>query len=103
MGIFNLQDIFDLNEEFEGTLRDVSISGPTAVFWLSLLEMLNILFAFLRSIKKGNWELQLEATHDMLPWFFAYDRPNYSRYLTYYWVQMMKLPQVHPQIYEEFR
>ena len=37
-----------------------------------------------------------------LPWMFAYDRPNYARFLTYYRVTMQKLPETHPAIHEEF-
>ena len=35
----------------------------------------------------------MQATEKMLPWMFAYDRPNYARFLTYYWVTMQKLPE----------
>ena len=101
--ILDCQEIFDLYEEFEETLRSVNISGATTVLWFSFMEMMNVLFAFLRSVKIGNWELHLQATRDMLPWFFGYDHQNYSRYLTYYWVQMSKLPETHPSIHNEFR
>ena len=58
---------------------------PTAEFWLSFIDMMDILFSLRRSIKTGDWKLHLNATRKMLPWFFAYDRPNYSRYLSLYW------------------
>jgi hypothetical protein len=38
----------------------------------------------------------------MLPWFFAYDRVNYSRYLSLYWCEMMALPESHPAVHEAF-
>ena len=37
----------------------------------------------------------------MLPWFFAYDRVNYARYLTIYWSEMNDLGTKHPSAYEE--
>ena len=38
----------------------------------------------------------------MLPWMFAYDHQNYSRFLTYYWSQMTRLPTTHTNIFNEF-
>ena len=38
----------------------------------------------------------------MLPWVFAYDRYNYARYLTLYFVNMLNLESSHPEIYGEF-
>ena len=38
----------------------------------------------------------------MLPWFFAYDRINYARYLTTYWLEMLKLPDSQPSVQEQF-
>ena len=56
--------------------------GPTASVWSSFLKMVQILFDFLRGIELGDWELHLQATENMLPWMFAFDRPNYTRFLT---------------------
>ena len=75
---------------------------PTAEFWLSFLDMMDILFSFRRSVKTGDWKLHLNTTHKMLPWFIAYNRPNYSRFLSLYWSEMQKLPETHPDIYAQF-
>ena len=95
-------EFFEILNRHESTLKDVNVSGPTAVFWFSFIEMINILFAFLRSVKLGIWDLHMKATHKMLPWFFAYDRPNYSRFLTLYWADMMQLPETHEEIHKQF-
>ena len=72
---------------------------PTASVWASFLQMVQILLDFTRSGKQGDWKLHMQATEKMLPWMFAYDRPNYARYLTYYWVKIQKLPETsrHPR------
>ena len=64
--------------------------------------MIQILLDFMRSIKLGNWKLHLQSTENMLPWIFAYDRPNYARFLTYYLVTMKELPETHPNIQAHF-
>ena len=94
--------VFELIEEFEKSLVDKHQAGPVATFWFSFLQMMNTLFAFIRSVRQGDWTSHLQATQLMLPWMFAYDRPNYSRFLTYYWAEMKELPQTHPEIYGAF-
>eukprot|EP00794_Sanderia_malayensis_P014792 gene14792-16327_t len=96
-------NILELFNRYENHLSDHTAAGPMATFWQSFLEMINILFCFIRSLRIGDWHLHLESTRKMLPWMFAYDCPNYSRHLTYYWAEMQKLPEKHPSIYEEFR
>jgi hypothetical protein len=56
-------------------------------------------FIFIRAIREGNWSLHISAVRSMLPWFFAYDRVNYSRYLSSYWWEMIRLPEIHPDAY----
>ena len=86
----------------EQLLKDPKESGPTSAYWYSFIEMMDILFYFRRSLKLGKWEAHLEATKMMIPYFFAYDRQNYSRFLTYYWADMMNLPTSHPQVHFQF-
>ena len=98
-------DDYDIRKEltdYHESLKDKAVSGATCAFWATFLEMVEILFAFLRAIKIGSWSLHMDATKKMLPWFFAYDRPNYSRFLSLYWADMIKLPDTHPSIYEQF-
>lgn len=98
--IINDEEFADLVQEHKRVLREDR--GPTSTFWISCLDMMNILFAHNRATKLGDWELHLETTFKMIPWFFAYDRQNYSRYLTFYWAEMVQLQRTHPNIYREF-
>ena len=95
------KEVIDQVHAYEISLLGGSL-GPTASVWSSFLQMVQILFDFARSIKLGNWTLHLQATENMLPWMFAYDRPNYARLLTYYTAIMQKLPETHPQIHQQF-
>ena len=67
-------------EQRSTVIKDGNLLGPTAAFWFSLIEMLDILFTFTRTLRVGNWESHLCAIRKMLPWFFAFDKPNYSRF-----------------------
>ena len=45
----------------------------------------------------------MNALDEMLPWFFAYDRTNYARYLPFYMEEMKALPQSQPFVHEHLR
>jgi len=38
----------------------------------------------------------------MIPWWFAYDKFNYARYLLMYYAQMANLPVEHPDVHRKF-
>ena len=52
-----------------------------------------------RVSREGDWELHLSSIRIMLPWFYAYDRVNYTRYRSAYWLKMCTLETTHYQIY----
>ena len=97
------ETIKDLSAILEKHTTAVKNNGQTATFWISFLEMVDILFAFNRSLRIGDWKMHLAATQKMLPWFFSYDRQNYSRYLTLYISDMIRLEETHPAVYKEFQ
>ncbi|XP_046569800.1 uncharacterized protein LOC124278096 [Haliotis rubra] len=68
-------------------------------FWTSYLEMVELLLLFLSGTREGNWELHLSTIRDMILWFMAYGRINYSRYLPIYYLEMRDLPSTHPFIH----
>lgn len=87
-----LAKVFLLYQEFSK-----ESNGPLQEFWISYLEMVSTLLGFIRATREGNWPLHLDCTRRMLPWFFAYDHVNYSRYLSLYLVQMLRLDETHPE------
>ena len=72
-------------------------------YWRSYIEMACLLLCFIRSIREDDWNLHLGCIRDMLPWMFAYDRTNYSRYLSVYWCDMMSLEDAHPSAHEALK
>ena len=74
--------------------------GPMFKFWVSFLEMVEVLLTFINASREGNWFRHLSCMCEMLPWFFAYDQVNYSRYGTYYYCTITQLEHKHHQIYE---
>ena len=62
------------------------------------MDLLEILLGLLRASREGNWLLHLHCIRTMIPWCFAYDKLNFARYLSVYYVQMTKLAEDHPEI-----
>ena len=66
-------------------------NSPMARFWLSYMEMVEILYMHYHAMRTQNWEEYLTSIRMMLPWMFAYDSLHYSRYLSIYWLEMNNL------------
>ena len=63
-------------------------NSPMARFWLSYMEMVEILYMHYHAMCTQNWEEYLISIRMMLPWMFAYDSLHYSRYPSLYWSEM---------------
>jgi len=68
-------------------------------YWISYLDMVEILLEMMRASRKGNWPLHHHAIRMMIPWCATYDKVNYARYLSIYHAQMTRLEEEHPDIY----
>ena len=45
-----------------------------AKFWISFLEMIEVLLKLIYATRSENWDLYIEMVRSTLPWFFACDR-----------------------------
>ena len=74
-------------------------NGNLSTFWLSYMDMVEILLRLIRASRDGDWMLHLTSVRAMIPWCFDL---NYARYLAYYYAQMSQLPTTHPDVNAEF-
>ena len=88
----------DLFTEYTGHLRNTN--GPLSAFWISYIDMIELLLHMIRASREGNWDLHLACVRQMLPWCFSYNATNYSRYMSVYYSDMTRLPDEHPEVYE---
>ena len=70
-------------------------------FWMSFLEMTELLLHTIYSIGNRDWDLLLVCIRNIIPYTFAYDNINYARYLTVMLRDMLQLPYSFLGIYEE--
>ncbi|MES9879584.1 MAG: TCR domain-containing protein, partial [Sedimenticola sp.] len=60
------------------------------------------ILSFVRSLREANFKLYMESIDQLLPWFFALDHTNYSRWLPVHLRDMMNLENMHPDIAAQF-
>ena len=77
--------------------------GQLAKFWVSYIDMIDILLGLLRADREGNWFLHLACIRKVIPWCLALGKVNYSRYLPVYYAQRMELESSCPELYQHFR
>jgi hypothetical protein len=56
-----------------------SDNGDLSAFWMSYMDMVEVVLGLIRASREGNWQLHLAMISEMIPWTFAYDKQNYAR------------------------
>ena len=97
--LWKVQSFLDIKISYSAESNSSSLQR----FWISFIDMVNILLNTICAIRLGQWELLLECIRDMLPYVFAYDKINYARYLTCMLGEMLSLKEECPEVYEEFK
>ena len=72
-----------------------AMTTRTSRLWLQYMDMIDILRMFLKAERTGNWELHLQAVHDMLPYFAASGHSLYAKSAYIYLQLMHDLPNSH--------
>ena len=95
------QGLLFMFEEFQNILQDEE-ENPVSAYWVTFLDMTQVLLDYVKCIRVSNWKLHLAAYERMLPWFHAYDRQNYSRHFSYHWYRQKLIKDSLLSIYEAF-
>ena len=82
--------------------KDTMKHHRTAQLWLQYVDMIDILCAFIKAERTGEWELHLKAVHKMLPYFAAAGHNLYAKSAYIYLQKMLELPEKHPDIHRSF-
>ena len=78
----------------EDNLEASTMIRELSAFWMSYIHIIdNVVLGLLLASHEENWSLHLNATECMLPWHFAYNKVDYARYHSLYFVQMTDLPE----------
>jgi len=97
-----LPQVMTMWREFLNHIRQSN--GELSAFWMSYVDMVEgIVLGLLRASREGDWDLHLHSVRMMIPWCFAYDKVNYSLYLTPYFAQMTNLGEKNPEVQKAFK
>ena len=88
-------------ESFESWKKQRIQKSPTAKYWFTAIDLILILFMFVRSIRESNFKLYVKVIELMLPWYFALDHTNYSRWLTIA-LDDLKPLKIEDKLYQDF-
>ncbi|XP_038062969.1 uncharacterized protein LOC119733637 [Patiria miniata] len=94
-------ELMRLEESYKNYIEAACRVNKTFAFWMSYTSMVQVLLMLIRASREGDWQLHLSSLRSMLPWFFAYDRVNFSRYGAAYWLEMCSLETTHPDLHCE--
>ena len=86
------QEFVGLFDKYQHFCLMTRKEDPTFELWSSFLDMMSLLLVFVRATRQSDWSVHVAVLRLMMPWYFAYDRTNYSRYLPAYWMEMVNLP-----------
>ena len=96
-------DIQRWYEMFTCSVESMTNNGSDlSKFWLSYLELCELLLNLIFATRSGNWKLYLACIEEVIPWTFAYDRQNYARYLIPFLNDMRSLPNKMPEVQNAF-
>lgn len=97
------QEIRNWESAFDDYVSNIRENGSDlAKFWLSYLDLCELLFNLIYATRTGSWELYLSCVEEVIPWTFAYNRHHYAKYLVPYIADMRALPEVMPDVYAAF-
>lgn len=77
--------------------------SPTFKFWMMVLCLEVMLLSFIRAVRCGDFELYKKCIRSMLPWYFVFDHPNYSRWLSIQLQDLEELEVKSPDVYQQFK
>ncbi|KAJ8026436.1 hypothetical protein HOLleu_31251 [Holothuria leucospilota] len=91
-----------LEVEFSHFKEESKARSRLSTFCNDHIDMIQMLLQFLRAEPCGDWLLYLSIIDPMTPHFYAFDIPNYSKWLPVYLADMNNLPQSHPIAHQPF-
>ena len=77
-------------------------SSRTSRLWLQYMDMVDILWSFLRAERTGNWLQHLQVLQEMLPYLAAAGHNLYTKSIYIYLQDMQQLQQQHPDVFHCF-
>ena len=93
----------DEYKEFQQRIRNGEF-GKTPMFWLCLyLDLMHVQHLAHLPIQENNFEVRLKCWQYFMPFYFALNETNYSRYGSHYVNLLENIEQIYPGLKELLR
>lgn len=79
-----------------------SEESPQFKYWATTLKFELQILIFIRSLPEDNFSLYIQSLEAVIPWLFALDHTNYSRWLPIHVRDILNLKLQHPEVAKEF-
>ena len=76
--------------------------SPQFLYWSRVLDLELCCLQLVRAIREANFAPYVETLTQIVPWMFALDHTNYSRWLPVHIRDMCELPVKHPNVFQQF-
>eukprot|EP00794_Sanderia_malayensis_P015514 gene15514-17096_t len=96
-----IEDIFQNYLQFTTNTSNGQL-GKTAQYWMQYIRMIHDYHTF-SGKRRCDLELFIACLAKLSNYFFAFNQPNYARWTVKYHDNLLKLPESHPEVYEEFQ
>ena len=92
-----------INVQYQVLFSFLGIScSRTFGFWHEYLEITFTLSDFIEAERESNWLVHLETFKALLPYDKSFDHYKYLSWGLVYLIDMLKLPEVYPHVFEHF-
>ena len=72
--------------------------GSTAQYWMTYVDLVAIFHRLHRACRTNDLDLFISALREIIPIFFAANRPNYSRWMVRYYLNLVNVDETHPGV-----
>ena len=71
-------------------------------YWNMIMKFQKLYLMFVKSQISADWHLNVATQMQLIKYVFAFDRTNYSRWMTVSVHKDQQMPEVHPEVFKEF-
>ena len=91
------------SKHFRDWCRENEISSSQFLYWTTVLSLKLTISIYVRSLKVVYFTMYLNAFTEIVLWFFVLDHTNYVQWISVHLCDMTELPQMHLEIYMQFK
>ena len=91
----------NIEVDFEMWIKEKE-KHPHFLYWSTVLELELLVLDLVRSIREGKFLLYVQLLSKLVPWMFALDLTNYSRWLPVHIKDLVQIQEMHPSVYSKF-